>query len=407
MKHSRRLAVSPQKTSIMAHNPAGSKQRRTETINRKRILYVANVAWFFRSHRLPLALEAIRRGYDVHLASAFQDQQERSQFERLHIITHEVPFQRSGSALVSEAATILRLKQLYSLLQPSICHNISIKPVIYGGILGRVYGIPTVNAISGLGYSYIAEGFKARIRRTALNLAYSGAVKGRNSRVIVQNDDDWSFFRNKLGVDEEQLILIKGSGVDLKQFDPSRPVSTPPLIVLPARMLMDKGVREFVAAARALKMKGFAGRFVLVGGLDPENRAGLTQNEIDQLTNDGVVEHWGHRSDIPDILSASQIVCLPSYREGFPKALLEAAAAGRPIIATDVPGCREIVKHGENGLLVPPRDSSALCSAIEQLLMSPGLCKTMGQRGRALVEKYFSLDIVVTRTMRLYQDILQ
>lgn len=201
--------------------------------------------------------------------------------------------------------------------------------------------------------------------------------------------------------------MIKGSGVDLRAFDPGIPSDTPPLVVLLARMLADKGVREFAAAARLVKERGVVAKFALVGGLDPDNRAGLMQHEIEEITRDGALEYWGHRSDVAQVLEAARIVCLPSYREGFPKSLLEAAAAGRAIVATDVPGCREIVRHGENGLLVPPRDPQALADALAHLIPDAQLCAAMGQRGRALVEQYFSLDIVVSRTMQLYADMLR
>jgi glycosyltransferase involved in cell wall biosynthesis len=376
-------------------------------MNENRILYVANVAWFFRSHRLPLALEAIRRGYEVHLASAFRDPDERREFESMKIITHDLPFERSGTALLTEIATIARLGRLYVRLRPSLSHNVSIKPVIYGGLLCRALGINAVNAISGLGFSYIAQGLKAYLRRAMLNFAYSSAVKGRCSRVVVQNEDDRDFFKRELGVSAKQLIMIKGSGVDLPLFDPNRPSAMPSLVVLPARMLVDKGLLEFVEAARILKSKGHTARFALVGGLDPENPAGLSQQQIDELTSDGAVEHWGHRSDIPEVLAAAKIVCLPSYREGLPKVLLEAAAAGRAIVTTDVPGCREVVRQGDNGLLVPPRDATALSNALEVLLKDTERCSQMGRRGRAIVEEQFSLERVVDQTMKVYEDILR
>jgi glycosyltransferase involved in cell wall biosynthesis len=385
-----------------------SAQRATDAASRthaERLLYVANVAWFFRSHRLPLAVEAVRRGYQVHLATHFEAQEERDAFEKLGIITHEVPFERSGTTLSVEIQTVLRLRQVLADVNPALCHNVSIKPVIYGGTLARLYGIPTINAISGMGYSYIAKGAGARLRRAVLNTAYSLAVKAKRSRVIVQNPDDRGFFERCIGVNERQLVLIKGSGVDLKVFHGGLPPATPPLVVLPARMLSDKGVLEFTAAAQRLKRLGIDCRFALVGGLDPPNRAALSLQDLQGLTADGAVEWWGHRSDMPQVLAAAQIVCLPSYREGLPKVLLEAAAVGRPIVTTDVPGCREVVTNRENGLLVPARDIDALCAALEELIRSPDLCNEMGSRGRARAQS-FSLDFILARTMDLYEEVL-
>jgi glycosyltransferase involved in cell wall biosynthesis len=372
-----------------------------------RLLFVVNVAWFFKSHRLPIALEALRHGFEVHLASAFVDERERNSFEVIGIRTHPVNFQRSGTSALAEFGTVKSLHAIYRRTKPSICHHVSIKPVIYGGMLTRLLGIPTVNAVSGLGYSYIARGAKARLRQWVLNRAYGLAVRNRKSRLIVQNSDDETFFREEIGVHDDWVTLIRGSGVDLNRFHPSRPPATPPLVVLPARMLADKGVGEFVEAARELRRKGVAARFALVGGLDPENRAGLSQADMDDLTRDGVVEYWGHRTDIAEILAQSQIVCLPSYREGLPKTLLEAAAAGRAIVTTDVPGCREVVQHDENGLLVPARSARGLREALERLLSDPDLCSRMGKRGRALAENYFSIDGVVSRTIQIYRQLLQ
>jgi glycosyltransferase involved in cell wall biosynthesis len=368
-------------------------------------LYIANVAWFFRSHRLPLAVEAVRRGYDVHLATCFDDQSEREEFERLRVTTHQIPFQRSSTHLGVEAGTVLRLRRLFAEVNPSLCHNVSIKPVIYGGVLSRLYGVPTINAISGMGYSYIARGTAAHLRRGVLNLAYSLAIKARNSHIIVQNPDDLGFFEQHIGVNRQQITLIRGSGVDLHDFPPGLPLAIPPLVVLPARMLSDKGVLEFVAAARRLKRSGLACRCALVGPLDLQNRAALSQQDMHELTADGAVEWWGYRTDMAKVLGAAQVVCLPSYREGLPKVLIEAAAVGRPIVATDVPGCREVVKHAENGLLVPPRDADALFEALQTLISNPRVCNEMGTRGRALVRS-FSLDVVVARTMELYEEVL-
>lgn len=372
-----------------------------------RLLYVANVAWFFRSHRMPLALEALRQGFEVHLATAFASREERDSFEKQGLVTHQVPFERSGTGLLSEARAIRELIRVIRRVKPAICHNVTIKPVIYGGCICRLLGIRAVHAISGLGYSYIAQGARARLRRLVLNNAYRVAVGGKRARVIVQNQDDLQFFRDEIGTPLDRLVLVPGSGVDPNAFDVTYSTAEPPLVVLPARMLADKGVREFVAAARVLAGRGVRARFALVGGLDPDNRAGLSEEEINQLTADRVVEYWGHQTDMASVLAQARIVCLPSYREGFPKALLEAAAAGRAIVTTDVPGCREILKPGENGLLVPARKVDELADALGELIGDADRCKRMGQRGRELVEHHFSLRIVVAQTMQVYREMLQ
>jgi glycosyltransferase involved in cell wall biosynthesis len=227
---------------------------------------------------------------------------------------------------------------------------------------------------------------------------------GRNL-LILQNPDDEALLVNSGLVAAKRVRLIRGSGVDIQRFAPTLEAPTTPVVMLPSRMLWDKGVGEFVEAAHLLRARGCTARFVLVGNGDPDNPASISEDQLKAWHDSGVVESWGHCSDMPATLAQAHIVCLPSYREGLPKVLLEAAACGKPLIATDAPGCREIVRHGENGLLVPLRDAASLADAIERLLADANLRCTMGQKGRRMVELEFSEAKVAQQTLAVYREL--
>ena len=224
--------------------------------------------------------------------------------------------------------------------------------------------------------------------------------------MIFQNAEDQAEFISLGVVRRDRAVLIPGSGVDLDVFRPSPLPAGTPVVMLPARLIYDKGIAEFVAAARLLRERGVSARFVLVGDLDPHNASNISADTLAQWVAEGVVELWGHRADMPVTLAEASIVCLPSYREGMPKALLEAAAAGRAIVTTDTPGCRACVEPGRTGLLVPPRDALGLADALQILISDSGRCRVMGAAGRALAERCFGLAFVVDRHLALYRSLL-
>jgi glycosyltransferase involved in cell wall biosynthesis len=225
-----------------------------------------------------------------------------------------------------------------------------------------------------------------------------------NTWVIFQNPDDRAAFLESHLVDPKKVTLIRGSGVDIRRFSPRPEPPGIPLVVLPARLLWDKGVGEFVTAARMLQTEGLHVRFALVGDGDDENPASVSASQLRAWENGGVIEWWGWQENMQDVYAQAAIVCLPSYREGLPKTLIEAAACGRPIITSDVPGCREVVRQGENGLLVPARDASALAEALKDLLQNPKERLEMGKRGRIIAEKEFSMNLVISQTLAFYQS---
>lgn len=372
-----------------------------------KLLFVVNDAAYFLSHRLPLAIAARNAGFDVHVATP-----EGSAITA--IVTngftyHSIPLTRKGSKLWQELNSLIALVSLYRKLKPDIVHHVTIKPMIYGGIAARLTQLPAVvNAVTGLGYVFVVRGFKASLLRETVKLGYRVAFGHRNQRIIFQNPDDVAVFLDAGIIPMQDISLIKGSGVDMSVFAPIPELPGTPLVTLASRMLWVKGVGEFVAAARILQAKGIRASFVLVGDTDPGNPAAVPTTQLDAWKNSGVVEWWGKQSDMISVFSQSHLICLPSaYGEGVPKVLIEAAACARAIVTTDTPGCREIVRHGENGLLVPVRDSQTLANALQILIQNPALRAQMGARGRQIAVAEFSQQQVIKETLSVYHDLLK
>jgi glycosyltransferase involved in cell wall biosynthesis len=259
----------------------------------------------------------------------------------------------------------------------------------------------------GLGWIFSSDSRKARALRPLVRTALRHALTGRGKRVIVQNKDDAELLVAQGLAPADAIRLIRGSGVDPAKYPAADPPPGVPLVVLPARMLADKGVVEFMQAAAKLKSEGVVARFVLVGQPDPVNPAAIAPELIESFVRADHIEYWGWREDMPRVFFESSLVCLPSYREGLPKALLEAAASARAIVATDVPGCREIVRPGENGWLVPPRNATALAAALKEAIARPDLRARYGAAGRRLVEREFSLASVIEQTLAVYRELMR
>ena len=300
-----------------------------------------------------------------------------------------------------------QLERVMKVVRPVLVHNVTVKPVIYGTVAARKVGVSgIVNAVAGLGYAF-SPGESRKVLSTILRAAYKVALDHPEVRVIFQNEDDLETLAGAKVIDRRQAVLIRGSGVDLEKFAFVPEPPGLPIVVMPARMLRDKGVLEFAGAAQILRKQGVAARFLLAGKIDRANRAGLRPVEISVLERETGVEWLGHVSDMATLLRSSHIVCLPSYYgEGLPKSLLEACAAGKPIVTTDVPGCRDAVRHGENGLLVEPRSAEAVAGALAKLLMNYDLRMSMGVAGRRRAEDEFGLPKVVQRTLDLYRSMM-
>ncbi|MCU7904617.1 MAG: glycosyltransferase family 4 protein [Candidatus Thiodiazotropha sp. (ex Epidulcina cf. delphinae)] len=366
------------------------------------ILFVVNDPGFFLSHRLPLAIAAREQGYEVCVATPSGDGVEQIRAEGLSY--RRVSLSRSGANPFAELRTIWGLYKLYRELRPSLVHHVTIKPVLYGTLAARLAKVPAVvNAISGLGFVFLAQGWFSAMARSAVLTSYRWLFSRRRLWVIVQNKDDYGYLLEQGCLSREKIELIRGSGVDTEHFTMRPETDDAPLVVLPARMLWDKGVEEFVEAARQLRRMGVKARFALVGGIDPDNPESVPAGRLAEWARQGIVEWWGNRQDMPVVFSLAHIICLPSYREGLPKVLLEAAACGRSIVTTDVPGCREVVIEGENGLLIPARQSKPLAEALRQLIDNPEKRRAMGRRARAMAEAEFSIHQVVERHLDIYR----
>ena len=371
-----------------------------------RLLYVVNDARFFLSHRLTLALAAAQTGYQIHVATPDSPAVER--IRKFGFVFHPVLVSRRGMHPIRELSSLCSLYRLYRSLQPDLVHHVTIKPVLYGGIAARLAGVPAVvSAVTGLGHVFVAKGHKAAFLRFFVKLAYRFALGHPNSKVILQNPDDRLSFTAAKLVTAESAVLIKGAGVDTREFVPAPEAEKSLVVLLAARMLWSKGVSEFVHAARQLRAEGLHARFVLVGTPDEGNPLAVPSERLREWDRSGVVEWWGYRNDMPAVFAQAHVVCLPTtYGEGVPKVLIEAAACARAIVATDVPGCREIVLDGETGLLVPPQNVSALAEGIRTLLENPERRRTMGQRGREIVEREFAIEKVVRETLAVYRTLV-
>lgn len=372
----------------------------------KRVLVVVNHAGFFLSHRLPVALEARRRGYEVHVATPMSRHVARIQ--ETGLAWHEIRMARSSRAPWTEARSILSLVALYRRLRPDLVHHVTMKPVLYGTIASRLAGVPAVvNAITGMGHVFAPVGGAPWLGRLIARV-YRLVLRRPRLRVIFQNVEQRDEFLANGSLAASDAVLIRGSGVDTTAFTPAAPRATHPLVVvMVARMLATKGVAEFVAAAEQLAREGLPARFVLVGEPDPDNPGSIPAAQLERWAASGVVEYWGRREDMPEVLRGADIVCLPSYYpEGVPKALIEAAAAGLPIVTTDIPGCRDIVRHGETGLLVPYKDVGALAGALRHLLVDAEFRARAGARGREHAVRHFSLEHVLDETMKVYAGLL-
>lgn len=374
-------------------------------ILKKKLLFLVNVDWFFLSHRLPIAIEALGQGYEVHVATGITDK-----LDVLHshgFVVHPLAIGRSSTSFAVEFRTFLEMLSVFKKVQPHIVHLVTIKPVIYGGIAARLVGVPgVVAAISGLGFVFLAKGWKATVVRSLVSGLYRLALGKRNLKVICQNPDDRKTLIQIAGLPSDKVIMIRGSGVDLSAYAAMPFPQGLPVVVMAARLLRDKGVHEFVIAAQILKQRGVDARFWLVGDSDPGNPASISETEIGIWCREGAVEFLGHRSDIDSVFAQSHVVVLPSYREGLPRVLIEAAASGRAVVTTDVPGCRDAIEPEVTGLLVPPRDAVALADAIQHLLLDSELCERMGQAGRHLAEREFAIEKVVSTHLEVYRNLL-
>ena len=371
----------------------------------QRLLFVVNDLAFLISHRLPVAQAALGAGYEVHIAAPKNSGSERKLAgSGFHL--HQLSMDRHSINPFSELRSLWHIYRILRRIKPDTVHLVTIKPVLFGGIAARLARVPAaVSAISGLGFAFTSTSLKGRVIGQFVKPLYRFALGHRSQRIIFQNEHDRATLQD-LGLNlSGKVEMIRGSGVDLQVFSPTPEPEGPVTIVVPSRLLRDKGIVEFVDAAQVLKCEGSMARFVLVGDAPMGNPDIIPRTILDAWKAEGLVEFWGFHSDMPDVLRQTHIVVLPSYREGLPKALIEAAACGRPVITTDAPGCRDAIVENRTGLMVPVRDSPALADAMRSLIGDKAARLRMGIAGRALAEQEFSIDHVIHRHLEIYRGL--
>lgn len=370
---------------------------------RPKLVFLVTEDWYFVSHRLELAIAAREAGYEVVVATRVGRHEARIAAAGLRV--RRVDFDRAGLNPIRDFGTLLAIAKVYRQEAPDLVHHVALKPIILGSIAARLAGVKgIVNALAGLGYVFSGADTRSKLLRYVIKPALRLALSGSKAALIVQNQDDLRrVIAEKLST-ADRIHLIRGAGVNPAAYRPVQAGSETPLVILPARLLREKGVDEFVAAARAIRARGIKARFALVGAPDLANPSSVTQAEIDAWVEEGVVEYWGWQDDMPAVLSQAQIVCLPtSYGEGLPKSLLEAAAAGCAIVTSDNPGCTELIESGVTGWLAPMGQTAALTAALQEAIQRPDLRAQFGAAARALIATDFSTARVTAETLDVYR----
>lgn len=373
-----------------------------------KFILFANTDWYLYNFRRSLAAALREGGHEVVLVSPPGPYGEK--LKALGFRWIPAPMVRRSLNPLRELALLGWLWRLMRSEQPDVVHGFTIKCAVYGALAGRLVGAGRISAVAGMGFVFTNKALKARLLRPVVRVLMGAALGGKRARLILQNPDDVLFFERARIMPREQIRLIPGSGVDCSRFvvpDPNRITGNAPLrVVLAARLLWDKGLAEFVEASRLLKAEGRALRFLLAGDPDSGNPAAVPEQTILAWQTEGLMDWLGHVTDMPALLASADMVVLPSYREGLPKTLIEAAACARPLITTDVPGCREVVTHGVDGLLVPARDAEALARAIARLQDDPALARRLGQAAHEKALAEFDERIVIARTLAVYDEVI-
>jgi glycosyltransferase involved in cell wall biosynthesis len=370
-----------------------------------KILFLLTEDWFFCSHFIERALAAQAAGYDVVVVA--REREHGAQIRAAGLRFVDLEFERRSTHLLTELRQLRDIILLYRREKPDVVHQVSPKPIFYGtasALLNGVHAI--VNAPVGMGYVFSSKDLRARLLGPFVRIAYRLLANPRRSCVVFENSDDLTKFVQWGAVKASDAVLIRGAGVNLSRFRPVAKHNSVPLIALVARMLRDKGIYEFVEAAHQLHLKGIAARFILVGSPDPMNPSSITEETLRKWHGRNGVEWWGWNENIAQLLENVDIMCLPSYREGLPKSLIEAAACAVPIVTTNTPGCREVVRHGDNGFLVPVQNVPLLAESLERLILDQTLRETMGRRGREIAVQEFSSVRIIAETLDVYSRLL-
>ena len=368
----------------------------------KRIMLVANTSWYLLNFRIQLMMHLVSSGWEV-IAVAPIDKYSMK-IKKNGIKFMELPFSRKGTNPLLELLLIYRMLKIYRNVMPNLIHHFTPKAVIYGTIVARPLGIKCVNSVTGLGYAFINEGF---LQFIATHL-YKIALAGKNE-VIFQNPDDRKLFINRRIIDIDRTHLIRGSGVDTEELAPSpteKKENESITFTMISRMIWEKGVGIFIEAGRIVKEHYPNAKIRLVGGIDEGNPSSIPLTFLEKQKSSGLIDWTGHVDDVKSLIADSDVIVLPTYyREGVPRSLLEGASMAKPLIATDIPGCREIIKNDENGILVPPREVIPLACAMMRLAKNRRLRIQMGKDGRKKILKHFDVRKVTEKTLDVYEKV--
>ena len=375
--------------------------------NNKKILIFVNYLSFFVSHRLPIAEALLAKGFEVFIGYGELRGADPKLLEQRGFKVNFIPMQPGGFNLLKDLKTVYCIWVFFKRVKPDIVHLVTIKPYLYGGIISRLCSVQgLITAVSGLGTLFVNKDLKSKLIRLLLYPIYKLAFNHLNQKVIVQNKDDLKVLVNWGVLNPSKVKLLKGSGVKLENFTNLDEPGGTPTVCFAARLLRDKGVYEYVSAVRLLKERGIKAQFLLAGDLDINNPTGLKLDDLNKLKDEGYVKIIGYQKDIVTLYAKSHIICLPSYREGFPKSLIEAAAASRAVVTTDVPGCRDAIIPNKTGLLVPVKDPQKLADALQWLIENPKERIAMGKAGRKFAEKEFPIEKIILNHLDIYQDLI-
>jgi len=372
-----------------------------------KIIFVVQSLNFLISHRLEICNEAKNNGLDVCIAAPYCEKSLKK-IKNMGFKFYELEISRSGMNPISELKLIYQFYRLFLDLKPDILHLITIKPYLYGGMVARILGVPSVvSAVSGLGIVFSSNKYRYKILRLILIPFYKISFAHKNQKVIFQNKDDCNALLNWGVIKNDKVEFIRGSGVDLDVFLYKQEDDKNIIIAFAARLLIDKGVNVFIDAARILKGKGLDAEFWLIGDIDPGSSNSVSESQLEHLKKEGLVVVLGHRTDMSDLFTRINILAYPSfYGEGLPKVLLEASASGRAIVTTDHPGCRDAINPGETGVLVPVKNSIALAATIEELALNHKKRHMLGKSGRLLAEREFSDKKIAQDHIKIFRSLM-
>ena len=374
---------------------------------KKKILFLVNIDTFFVSHRIEIAKRLLKLGYEVHIATNFVKYKKK--LSKIGLITHQIDFTRKSFHIANIFKCIVKIILVLTKVKPNIFHLISIRSIIVGGLASFFVPIKSfVFSITGIGSIYLNNSLISVIRRFLINFCLKLIfLRSKNkSKFIFQNRDDINFLRSIYSIKKKDIITIKGSGIKIKNKKFIKIKNKIPKILMASRIIADKGVSEFIGAANLCKKLNFKAKFLLIGDIDPGNPSKFDLQSIKKLQKNQILKYLPHQEFIFKYIRDSSLVVLPSYREGFPKILIEAASLGRPVITTNVPGCRDAIIKNKSGILVPIKNSKALALAIIKIANDNKLLNKMGKFALSYAKKFFNIDDVVNHHIKVYKKLL-